>query len=288
MSVLDDIESLTQRIDRLLEDIPLRTEDVSDAAVEAVLRLLDDQDLSTLSTARLDTVIQEALQDATRQLGRQTRSVVEDRVKDLVSATTDFYDSVGVDIPASVTTAVRRRQASQRVTDALRNGLSIASEDLKKATIDAVEAELASSGSPSRQAIQEAIEEAAEASTHVAQTQARTSINAYNQTYKDELANQTGLDRFLYAGNLQSNSRRFCIAHVDGVYTRDQIRQMKNGQIEPVITFCGGYNCRHSWVPVDPSWDDELKKREVPESRDPLSYGDGDRTATIVPTDPQS
>tara|TARA_Y100000591_G_C21274495_1_gene424307 strand:- start:246 stop:425 length:180 start_codon:yes stop_codon:yes gene_type:complete len=34
---------------------------------------------------------------------------------------------------------------------------------------------------------------------------------------------------------------------------------MDNGQLSPVKIYAGGWNCIHSWLWVDPEWDEELK-----------------------------
>jgi hypothetical protein len=288
MSVIDDIQSLQDRLDQLLDDLPVGQEQATEAAVQAVLRLLDDRDLASLGPARLDELIREALRPAAQQLTTSTQELVTSRVQTLISETQAFYAGAGVTVPDALSDAVRKRETTQRVTEALQSGMQIASQKLKENTLEAVEEELASPGSPSRDAIQEQLEDSIDTASNTAETHARTSIRAYDQEYRDELATETGLTHFLYSGNLQSNSRRFCIAHVGGVYTSDQIDRMRNGQLEPVRTFCGGYNCRHSWVPVDPEWDDDLQEQQVPDDTDPISFGQGDRTATIIPSSPTS
>lgn len=56
-------------------------------------------------------------------------------------------------------------------------------------------------------------------------------------------------DRFLYFGPEDSRNRPFCAAHVGKTYTVKEIRVMDNGQGLPVATSCGGYRCRHNWIP---------------------------------------
>jgi len=36
---------------------------------------------------------------------------------------------------------------------------------------------------------------------------------------------------------------------------------MDNGQLSPVKIYAGGWNCIHSWLWVDPEWDDELASK---------------------------
>lgn len=76
---------------------------------------------------------------------------------------------------------------------------------------------------------------------------------AANLVYADEL----GLDWAVYSGTLEEDSRPFCIARVNRVFSREQITSWKalEFQGKPKVgydpfTDCGGYNCRHhlSWV----------------------------------------
>lgn len=83
--------------------------------------------------------------------------------------------------------------------------------------------------------------------------QARTVVNTSllglarsDRMAKSELA---GIQRFRYVG--PSPDRPFCRDHYRKVYTREEINRLSNGQISPVRLYCGGYNCRHQWAPVD-------------------------------------
>ena len=77
-------------------------------------------------------------------------------------------------------------------------------------------------------------------------------------------ADELGLNNYLYYGSIIKDSRDFCRKHTGKVYTEEQINQIwandtaqGRDQGSPFIVR-GGYNCRHSWQPVDPSWlDDE-------------------------------
>jgi hypothetical protein len=65
--------------------------------------------------------------------------------------------------------------------------------------------------------------------------------------YADEL----GLQHALYAGTQKDNTRDFCEARLNRVYTRPTIADWNNRQWKgkhgdlPVELACGGYNCRH-------------------------------------------
>jgi len=70
-------------------------------------------------------------------------------------------------------------------------------------------------------------------------------------------ADRTGMDHFLYYGNIQSNTRAFCRRRVGKIYSRSRIESWTHqwdGKSGPAMTHRGGYNCRHSWVPVRKEW----------------------------------
>jgi hypothetical protein len=76
-------------------------------------------------------------------------------------------------------------------------------------------------------------------------------------------ADELGLNSYLYYGSIIKDSRDFCRKHTGKVYTEEQINQIwandtaqGRDQGSPFIVR-GGYNCRHSWQPVDPSWVDD-------------------------------
>ncbi len=69
-----------------------------------------------------------------------------------------------------------------------------------------------------------------------------------NLLYADEL----GLNWAIYSGTLEEDSRPFCIARVNRVYSRPEIESWKdlNFAGKPKFSYdpftdCGGYNCRH-------------------------------------------
>lgn len=57
-------------------------------------------------------------------------------------------------------------------------------------------------------------------------------------------------DAFLYEGPIDGLTRPFCLARVGKVYSRAAIDAMDNGQLDNTLITGGGYNCRHTWIPV--------------------------------------
>ena len=85
-----------------------------------------------------------------------------------------------------------------------------------------------------------------------------------NLVYADKL----GLNYAVYSGTLEKDSRPFCIARVNKVFSRPEIKNWETLQFQgkPKVgydpfTDCGGFNCRHhlSWV------SDELAQKLRPE-----------------------
>ncbi len=94
----------------------------------------------------------------------------------------------------------------------------------------------------------------------------------YDRSYGKQMADEFKMDYAIYQGGLIKDSRDFCKAHENKVYTRDEIKDFKNwklpddsvespgpGKVPSYIAkfpnydpnvHCGGFNCRHqlSWV----------------------------------------
>jgi len=81
------------------------------------------------------------------------------------------------------------------------------------------------------------------------------SLNQFSSTLTITTANEQGIDRFEYYGDLILDSRQFCRDHVDKIYTREEIEKIWEGEWagkaagDPFIVR-GGYNCRHQWLPI--------------------------------------
>lgn len=83
----------------------------------------------------------------------------------------------------------------------------------------------------------------------VAETLGRTSVNGYGTALKMEKARLADVVYFEYVGFRRENTRHFCLEMIGQTVHIDDIRKMRNGQIEPVQTYMGGYNCHHHWEP---------------------------------------
>lgn len=91
-----------------------------------------------------------------------------------------------------------------------------------------------------------------------------TGMSAFNRTVtvtkaKDLVGENPS---FLYLGPNDQTTRDFCrgvlTRRTPPIYTLREIESLSNGQLEPVITYGGGYNCRHEWRPISNELREEL------------------------------
>lgn len=81
-----------------------------------------------------------------------------------------------------------------------------------------------------------------------AQTIARTANISLVRAGSVDRAISDGVEYFEYMGP-RNTKRNFCKNRLGKTFSVDEIRKMSNRQLDPVLYYCGGYNCRHRWVP---------------------------------------
>jgi hypothetical protein len=96
-------------------------------------------------------------------------------------------------------------------------------------------------------------------------TELNTDVISYNSTMNVKKGLESGITLFVYRGPDDIKNRPFC-DHLQGqttrefsgmpsrrsrVYSIDEIMLMDNGQRAPVLSYRGGYNCRHVWSSVN-------------------------------------
>jgi|688.fasta_scaffold475423_2 hypothetical protein len=93
-------------------------------------------------------------------------------------------------------------------------------------------------------------------------TEIQTSVSAFSRTSTATLGKELGIELWEYLGPDDGITREFCKDCLDGrapgveprdvaVYTTEEIARMDNEQGLDVMIYCGGYNCRHQWRPID-------------------------------------
>jgi len=94
-----------------------------------------------------------------------------------------------------------------------------------------------------------------------------TSVSIFGRQVEALQAGEEPEATFAYMGPNDDRTREFCRQHVGKVYTREQIDELDNGQMDNVFLTGGGYNCRHVWMEV--SRFSELQAGdEIPELRE--------------------
>jgi len=85
-------------------------------------------------------------------------------------------------------------------------------------------------------------------------------VRNFQNTITVSKAADIGLDRFIYYGDVIAASRPFCKAHAGEIMTETRIKELDKqtwrGKSGPFKTHRGGYNCRHSFIPVQKEWVD--------------------------------
>jgi hypothetical protein len=98
-------------------------------------------------------------------------------------------------------------------------------------------------------------------------TYARTAAMRSSRQMLKAKADELKLRWFVYIGPVDSKKRPFCLELVGGVYNRQQIEDLDNGQTGDTFSDGGGYNCRDTWSPVDEAFAKELNA-EAGEAKD--------------------
>jgi len=100
---------------------------------------------------------------------------------------------------------------------------------------------------------------------------AHDSVMQFHGQFTIAKAKESGLTHFTYTGTLVRDSRDFCVSMLGKTLTEEQIRDTWNNRSwagkstgDPFIVR-GGYRCRHTWIPTDPSWGEETLDEVPPE-----------------------
>lgn len=82
-----------------------------------------------------------------------------------------------------------------------------------------------------------------------AETIAKTQLKGISRVAKNEKAYSAEVFVFEYVGHVRDVTRAFCRALSGTSHHLDTIHELRNGNREPVMENCGGWNCIHDWEP---------------------------------------
>jgi DNA polymerase III delta prime subunit len=84
-------------------------------------------------------------------------------------------------------------------------------------------------------------------------------MNQYQRQYLQGASEELGLEFYLYEGTTKTTSRPFCVERSGRYYHIEEIKQWPQSQWDgkiprtsasTILTYLGGYNCRHIAIPV--------------------------------------
>lgn len=88
-----------------------------------------------------------------------------------------------------------------------------------------------------------------------AKTELTTVLQGFSREVTWRVADELGFKAMRYFGPKDVVTRPFCRDLLTGrtppIYTIKEIEKMDNGQGLSVMQYCGGWNCRHQWSPVE-------------------------------------
>lgn len=271
MDIVAQIEALEAAVVEAVgtAGAPVARRQLERAYLDAILRILERMgtDLTSgdleafIEDGRLDTTLRKVFGETYGTASAQLARDVAERTRNVVRLTAEFYQAQGVST-VGVTEAVARAQVTQRLSEGFDSALRQVNRELFEATAEIV-TDAARRGTVDTATIEADVLAKTGVARQRAVTQAQVAVGAYNQAWRQQLADQAELSHSLYYGTLKANSRHFCRIHLGRVFTAEQVGQMDNGQIDPVALFRGGYRCRHQWLPVDPTWSPELQAKLV-------------------------
>jgi hypothetical protein len=283
MNVLAEIKKLEELVQNLIAGATGANyfDTFSNVYTSNILARFSD-DFAALSDAQITRIVTASIEEAVPFLKSETRKDIAERLTKSLQATTEFYAARGLSVPDLKQLLTNAPLASQ-VYDLLTSAIDEMSDKLRDVTIElAKEAALNNKG---RRWLEDEIMIQTNAKLFSARVNAKLVTSALNQITRNDFANLAGVQHFLYYGLASNNTRPFCNYHLNKVYTREQIEQMNNGQLDPVLIFKGGYNCKHTWLPVDVGWDPSLNRafdaNRAPQM-EPLAEGSNNQI-TIFP-----
>jgi hypothetical protein len=102
-------------------------------------------------------------------------------------------------------------------------------------------------------------------------TYARDSFSIAERSYSTAIANEFGLEWFVYSGGTIEDSRSFCVERDGKIFHKSEVEawadedwQGKNRSTDSsnIFNLCGGYNCIHTLVPIGADQVPEDKRKE--------------------------
>ncbi len=224
------------------------------------------QDLDARDLSELERHLRNLLDDDLDPLVKKITSSFDDTL-DLVN---DLYDDIGDDVGR----AFQRVRAVEKVSNSQIGQYKESTlQDIKRRVRKGLRA------GEGVDKLRDRISKAGGKAAHYADTIAKTQVKSYGRASKAEKARIGEVEYFEYVGVVRNTTRPFCRAMVGSTHHVKRIREMRNGNLEPVIQHCGGWNCIHDWEP------DPFANHEDQAEGDARELEEGDSTVVLFGTE---
>lgn len=232
------------RLRQYLREVQALQDRVSDPVFMDIVRekLLDMISRGELDTEELEFILREVDRFFSPDFSK-FHLEVKDTYNDTLEVVNDLYDDLGEDISREFS-MVREVEKT--------NDLQIG--EYQEKTKEAI-ARTVRDGIKEDKSVKELerdLRELGGKAEDYAETLAGTHIKRYGRVSKRNKSLQAEVEIYEYAGVLRDTTRPFCRACLHKLFRLDDILNMENGNLEPVIENCGGWNCIHDWEP-DPT-----------------------------------
>lgn len=227
-----EISAFVERLKRLLDD-----------TLDDIISDIEDGKIQGIEAAATIGSIEDVLQEAGLENELiKIRSLYAEELKEINSV----FRNVGVD---SAVSAVDKdliealiQSDFKQVTSTLASHVADVQSVLMRAVLSPEGADLTSIINLDNEKLAKSID-----------TELNTATSAFSQTVTNKKAKDLGFNLFEYMGVEDKVTRPFCrqlLNKTPPIYTREEIAGMDNGQDLDVMTYRGGYNCRHQWRPI--------------------------------------
>lgn len=208
------------------------------------IRRFEEKLLDLLSRNQIDTDDLTFIRNEVEKLFKSDFSGFDTKIKqtynDIIELINELYDDIGTDV-------TRKFQRIKAVEQA--NQLQL--QGYEEKTIESIARTV-------RQGIVEdvdfkeltrRIKKIGGTAGYYAETLAGTQLKRFARISKYNKSLIANVEYFTYAGVLRETTRSFCRACLLKTFHINNILKMRNGNLEPVIINCGGWNCIHDWEP---------------------------------------
>ena len=259
MSLFEDIKSLEKRIQKEIARAAnyKSISNYVEVYRRSIINSISSFSQADINDANIMNIISQALSDSTDFINIDLVDEINNGIFNTIEETQLFYEDLGIQ-PVDLFEGIQRRKEIEKITDEFNINMQSMREELRDGTLKKIKEVIGKEGL-NRERLAEEIFQFADGRAQWARTNARMVVSSSNRLARDEVRQSANLQYGFYYGSVRTNTRAFCRQCAGQTFTINQINNMSNGQGLDVKIYAGGWNCIHSWLWVDPEWDQELQ-----------------------------